>query len=708
MENKQNQADNNLLACLSYVTALHGHARSRAALEKGVVSGLSKGIGAETAAAAAQHAGFNAKVFQEPDAGKISQHLCPLILLSGDQTGFVLRAIEGDDYHIYDPVTQGEETLTLADIKARYKGQYIALKPQTSIDKSAAPKIDKSLSKDWFWSLFKENMAIYRLVILAAILINGFALTIPLFIMNMYDRVIPNAALETGWVFAIGATIVLSFDLAIRIIRGRLIDVAGRRLDVITGVKIFDQLLNIRLSERPASSGVFANMLREFDSVREFFTSASIATLVDLPFALLFVLVIAFVGGPLAAIVLLIMLSIIIVSYALQVALKKDILKAMRAGEDRHGVLVETINGLETIKAIGADQRLRSLYTEHLGDMARYGQEARYFSNLGVSLTYFMQQMMTVLIVVFGMYLIKDNALSVGALIATVLLAGRAVAPMAQIASLMTRMYQTRNALNTITALMHKDVERPANKAFIHRPHLQGEVEFKNLSFVYPQSERKILDDVSFSIKHGEKVAIIGRIGSGKSTIARLMMGLYQPAAGQVLINQTDQAQIDPADLRRNFAYIAQDVTLFRGTIRDNITAARIEASDEDVLRAAQISGVYEFVKTHPLGLDAQVGEGGSALSGGQRQAVALARAMLTKPSLYICDEPTNAMDVQAENAFVQHIKGEVHNKTLILITHRLSLLDIVDRIIVVEQGKVIMDGAKADVIKSLSGGGDA
>ncbi|MEC9235907.1 MAG: ATP-binding cassette domain-containing protein, partial [Pseudomonadota bacterium] len=442
--------------------------------------------------------------------------------------------------------------------------------------------------------------------------------------------------------------------------------------------------------------------------VREFFTSATIAALVDLPFALFFVLVIAFIGGPLALVVLTIMVFIVAASYVLQVALKKDILKAMRAGEERHGVLVETINGLETVKAIGADQRLRSLYTEHLGEMARYGQEARYYSNLGISLTYFMQQMMTVLIVVFGMYLIKDNALSVGALIAAVLLAGRAVAPMAQIASLMTRFYQTRNALNMITALMHKDVERPQNKAFIHRPALQGEVAFKNVSFAYPRSERKILDNVSFSIRHGEKVAIIGRIGSGKSTLARLLMGLYQPAEGQILVNDTDQAQIDPADLRRNFAYIAQDVTLFRGTVRDNITAARIEASDEEILRAAQISGVHEFVKAHPLGLDAEVGEGGSALSGGQRQAVALARAMLTKPSLYICDEPTNAMDVQAENAFVQHIKGEVNNKTLILITHRLSLLEIVDRIIVVEQGKIIMDGPKKDVIKSLSGEGDS
>ena len=709
MENQQNQPDNNLIACLSYVTAVHGHARSPAALEKAVASGISGGVGAETTVAAAEHSGFSAQCFTEKRFEKISPHLCPVILLTGDRKGVVLRSVDGNNYRIFDPASHEEKDASLSEIQDIYYGRYIALKPNNAALKSAPqPKVDKTLSKSWFLDLFKENMPIYRMVLLAAILINVFALTIPLFIMNMYDRVIPNAALDTGWAFAIGATLILSFDFAIRIIRGRLIDIAGRRMDVLTGAKIFDQLLNIRLAERPASSGVFANMLREFDTVREFFTSATIAALVDLPFALLFVLVIAFIGGPLALVVLTIMVVIVAASYALQVALKKDILKAMRAGEERHGVLVETINGLETVKAIGADQRLRSLYTEHLGEMARYGQEARYYSNLGISLTYFMQQMMTVLIVVFGMYLIKDNALSVGALIAAVLLAGRAVAPMAQIASLMTRFYQTRNALNTITALMHKDVERPQNKAFIHRPELQGEVAFKNVSFAYPRSERKILDNVSFNIRHGEKVAIIGRIGSGKSTLARLLMGLYQPAEGQIFVNDTDQAQIDPADLRRNFAYIAQDVTLFRGTVRDNITAARIEASDEEILRAAQISGVHEFVKAHPLGLDAEVGEGGSALSGGQRQAVALARAMLTKPSLYICDEPTNAMDVQAENAFVQHIKGEVNNKTLILITHRLSLLEIVDRIIVVEQGKIIMDGLKKDVIKSLSGEGDS
>lgn len=703
MGNPEADSKSDYLSCLSFITSSYGHARTVASLGRNLTTGMLSGVGPEATVEAAEAAGFNARVINQNKCDEIPEALFPIILCLKDNRAFVLFEKNAQGYHVFDPEKHEKTTLDTATINADYDGRYIAFKLGKNLsDKSSVDTNNYSI--DWFWAFFKDNLSLYKLAFLAAILINIFALTAPIFIMNMYDRVIPNAAIETGWVLAIGAMVVFSFDFIMRILRGRIIDIAGRRIDVMVGARIFDQLINMKLAERPSSSGVFASMLKEFDAVRDFFTSATLASFVDLPFALFFVLVIAIIGGPIALIPLGAIIIILVSSFVFQMSIKKDVMRAMKAGEERHGVLVETITGLETVKAIGADQRLRSLYIQHLGNAAKYNQHARGFANTGVSFANYIQQFMTVLIVVFGMYMIKEQTLSVGALIAVVLLSGRALAPMTQLASLLSRLYQTQTALQTVSALMHKDVDRPANKNFIQRETLKGAVSFDSVSFSYPQINKIALNEITFKINHGEKVAIIGRIGSGKSTLARLIMGLYAPDQGQILVDDSDQTQIDPADLRQNFAYISQDITLFRGTIRENITVAKTDATDEELLRAAKFSGVHDFVKRHPMGLDAPVGEGGSALSGGQRQAVALARAMLMNPSLYLCDEPTNAMDIQAENAFVQHVKGEVHDKTLLLITHRLSLLELVDRIIVLEQGQIIMDGPKEKVIKQLSG----
>jgi ATP-binding cassette subfamily C protein LapB len=303
------------------------------------------------------------------------------------------------------------------------------------------------------------------------------------------------------------------------------------------------------------------------------------------------------------------------------------------------------------------------------------------------------------------MYLIKDSQMSVGALIACVLLAGRAMAPIGQMANLMSRYHGARSALKTLNNVMAKPVERPSNKDFLHRPNIKGKIAFRRVSFHYPNTDRKVLDGLSFVINQGEKVGIVGRIGSGKSTLSRLSMGLYQPTEGAILFDDTECQQIDPADLRRNIAYIAQDVVLFNGSVRDNITISVPHASDEEILSAAKAAGVHNFIANHPLGYDAPVGERGEALSGGQRQCVALARAMLLKPNIYICDEPTNAMDVQAEMAFTKHIQEQTEDKTLILITHRQHLLPLVDRLILIDQGRVILDGARDDIMQKIAEG---
>lgn len=523
--------------------------------------------------------------------------------------------------------------------------------------------------------------------------------------MNIYNRVIPNNAIETGWVLGIGALTVFVFDFIMRTLRGYFIDLAGRRIDIIAGRKIYDQLLNMKLAERPTSSGSFANMLRDFDSVRDFITSATLTTVIDLPFTFLFLLVIWILGGPVALILMGLIMIVFIAGVLLQFPLKALVRKSMKSAEAKHGLLIESIHGLETIKAVGADGRMRARYGRYIAENSGYSQGSRFVSAMGVNISSWVQQTASIFVVLMGMYLVKDGTMSVGALIACVLLGGRAIAPIGQMANLMSRYHSARASLKTLNEIMSKPVERPSQTQFLHRPDLKGKITFKRVSFTYPHTNRKVLDGASFIINAGEKVGIIGRIGSGKSTLARLTMGLYDPSEGTMLLDDTDYRQIDPADLRRNVAYIAQDVVLFNGTVRDNITVSVPHASEEDILEASKAAGVHDFISHHPMGYDAPVGERGEGLSGGQRQCVALARAMLLKPKVYICDEPTNAMDIQAEASFTKHIEAQTKDKTLILITHRHHLLALVDRLILVDQGRVIVDGPRDQVLQSIAKG---
>ena len=394
-----------------------------------------------------------------------------------------------------------------------------------------------------------------------------------------------------------------------------------------------------------------------------------------------------------------------VVGLLMQIPLKAVVRKATKSAEAKHGMLVETIHGLETIKAIGADGAFRAKYGALVGENAAYGQTSRMLSGVGVNTATFIQQIASVVIVLAGMYLVADGVLTVGGLIACVILSGRALSPIGQIANLLTRYHQASGALNTLDKIMAKPIERPEDKNFLHRPDIEGKIAFKNVSFEYPRIKRAVLQDINFTINAGERVAIIGRIGSGKSTCARLMMGLYEPTEGAVLADYTDYRQIDPADLRRNYAYIAQDVILFGGSVRDNIAASMPAATEAKILKAAKSAGVHDFISHHPMGYDAPVGEHGEGLSGGQRQAIALARAMLIQPKVLICDEPTNAMDMQAEAAFKKYVEQEIDDKTFILITHKHAMLDMVDRLILLDQGKLVADGPRDDIIEALNSG---
>lgn len=692
-----------LLECLAFLTQHFGRAKSPHALTAGLAYD-SRNMGPNLFCEAAERIGLKASIVKRPKIHAIPTAVLPTVLVLTENQACVLLEIRGKKATIFLPETKDKKTITLKDLQKDYVGYALFVHPKSEF--TNPENIDaEDPRRHWFWGVVNQNKSTYMMALMGAVFINLFALTSPLFIMNVYDRVIPNNAIETGWALGIGALVVFGFDFIIRTIRGYLIDVAGRRIDVISGQRIYDQVLNMKLKGRPTSSGVFANMLRDFDSVRDFFTSATITGLVDLPFSIFFLFIIYQLGGGLAYILGVLIVITIVIGIILQLPLKYFVRKSTQSSEAKHGLLIETIHGLETVKAIGADGRFRARYGDYLGENAAYGQRSRFVSALGVNAATFLQQIATIVVVLAGMYMVQAGDLSIGGLIACVILGGRAIAPIGQIANLMSRYHHAGSALKTLEGVMRQPIERPMEKQFLHRPDLKGKLTFKKVEFSYPGVDRKVLENISFNINPGEKVGIIGRVGSGKSTIAKLIMGLYDPDDGAIFLDDTDYRQIDPADLRRNTAYISQDVVLFRGSIRDNITASVPHASEEEILRASKMAGVHEFVARHPMGYDAPVGEHGLGLSGGQRQAVALARAMLLRAKIIVCDEPTNAMDVEAENTFVKYIENATENQTVVLVTHKQNLLPYVDRLILMDQGKVIMDGARDQVIAMLQGG---
>lgn len=694
-----------LLECLVFLTKHYGRARSAQSITAGLAYGEGD-MGPTLFCEAAEKIDIKARVVRRSKLKKIIAPVLPVVLILKNHQACVLLKISKDEHSavIWSPETQSERSVKLTDLKQTYSGYAIYVHPKPEFSDPQAPHLEDK-DRHWFWSPVFACKGIYGRVALAAILINLFALTSPIFIMNVYNRVIPNNAIETGWVLGIGALTVFVFDFILRNLRSYFVDLAGKRIDIIAGRNIFDQLLNMRLEHRPVSSGTFANMLRDFDSVRDFMTSATLTTVVDLPFTFLFLFFIWLLGGPIALVLAFLIFIVFIAGVLLQIPLKALVKKSIKSAEAKHGLLIESIHGLETIKAVGADGRMRERYGRYIAENAGYSQGSRFVSGLGANISTWVQQTASIFAILIGMYLVKDEGMSVGALIACVLLSGRAIAPIGQMANLMSRYHGAKTSLKTLNDIMSKPVERPSTTRFLHRPDLKGKITFRKVSFEYPHTDRKVLDSASFIIEPGEKVGLIGRIGSGKSTIARLAMGLYEPTEGTILVDDTDYRQVDPADLRRNVAYIAQDVVLFHGTVRDNITASVPHASEEEILAAAKAAGVHDFISHHPMGYDAPVGERGEGLSGGQRQCVALARAMLLKPNIFICDEPTNAMDLQAETSFTKHIQEHTKDKTLILITHRHHLLSMVDRLIMIDQGRVIMDGTRDKILQAIASG---
>jgi len=694
-----------LLSSLTTLAALLERPISSEALKAGLPHGAER-FTPELAVRAAERAGLSARVTRRPKLSQILPVTLPCILILKGQNACVLTGYPkaGMAEVLIPEGGTASRILPVKELEAQYTGYAIYARPEYRFDQRASD-IRLSQPRAWFWGTLAKFWPIYSHVLIASVLINLFAIASPLFIMNVYDRVVPNNALETLWVLALGVVTVFVFEFIMRNLRTYFVDVAGKNADVIIASRLLEQLMSMKLANKGPSTGAMANNLREFESLREFFTSGTLVALVDLPFIFLFVAVIYLVSGPVAFIPLFAVPLVILVGAILQFPLRNVIEKSHREQTQKHALLVETIDGLETIKASAAEGRVQRSWERFVGLTAESSGKARFLSGLATTFAQVSIQLCTVVVVVYGVHLISAGEITMGALVAATILAGRSLAPLGSIASMLTRLQQSRVALRSLDAIMKSPVERPDGKTFLHRPRLAGEIEVKEVSFSYPSQDCRALDGLSFQIKKGERVGILGRIGSGKSTIARLLVGLYEPAEGGVLMDGTDIRQIDPADLRRNVGYVSQDNYLFFGTLRDNIAFGAPHLDDQSVLRAAEVAGVMDFVRSHPLGLDLQVGERGMGLSGGQRQSVTIARALLMDPPILVLDEPTSNMDNSSEAAFKQRLGEVVEDKTLVLITHRSSLLSLVDRLIIIDSGKVVADGPKDQVLTALKQG---
>ncbi len=693
-----------LLTCLSLVAGLLERPISREALKSGLPHAAER-FTPELAIRAADRAGLTAKVMRRPELDQILAVSLPCILLLKASNACVLTGFP-DSQTAEVAIAEGGGTrkLPIRELQKQYTGHAIFLRPEFKFDARAAD-IRLSSPRRWFWGTLAQFWPIYSHVLMASILINSFAIASPLFIMNVYDRVVPNNAVETLWVLAIGVATVFAFEFIMRNMRTYFVDVAGKNADVIIASRLLERVMAMRLDQKPPSTGALANNLREFESLREFFTSGTMVAIVDLPFIFLFISVIWLVAGPLAFVPLIAVPLVILVGAILQFPLRDVIERTLRESSQKHALLVETIDGIETIKSSSAEGRVQRAWERFVGLTAESSGKARFLSGIATTFSQLAIQMTTVVVVIYGVYRIVDGEITVGALIATTILSSRSLAPLSAIAAMLARLQQSRAALKALDTIMKVPVERSSDKAFLHRPTLSGQIEFDKVCFKYPHQETAALDHLSFSIEPGERVGILGRIGSGKSTIARLLIGLYEPAEGAVLMDGTDIRQIDPADLRRNVGYVAQDNYLFFGSVRDNITFGAPHMDDQSILRAANLAGVTDFLRNHPHGFDLQVGERGMALSGGQRQAITIARAMLLDPPILVLDEPTSCMDNSTESAFKARLTDILDGKTLIMVTHRSSLLSLVDRLIVVDNGKVMADGKKQDVLEALKRG---
>ena len=663
----------------------HGIRKSVAAVREAVET-PSDNFTPTEAISALSNLGFKSS-FGSLKFAQLTPDLFPLIAFLKSGEAIVLKsAPEDGSFQISDPAVKGTAVdLTVDEFRQDFSGYIILAKELNSREKAER-------SGHWFFSAFRKSKWIYVQVMVAAMVSNFLSLTTSLFTMTVYDRIIPNGAFESLIALSIGVIIALGFDFLIKSLRARFIDIASKRADLEISRHLFDRILTLTPAEQRQKTGAMAGTVREFETLREFFNSSTLVVLIDLPFVFFFIYVISLIAGPLAYVPLIAVPLVIIVGLGIQPFLAKITKGSVESSMNKQAILVETLNGLETVSATGSGKLMKKRYEDALNNQSDSGNKIRALSMFIVNFAASVQQYAQIGMIFFGVYLIVAGTITQGALIGAVILGGRTMSPLSQLANTMSRINGALTSYRNLNRLIGTSFNKLLSISPISRPIFAGEIEFKNVSYKFEGASQSVIKNLSFKIPAGQKVALLGKMGSGKSTFSRLVAGIFEPTEGAILIDGVDVRQIDQADTRKNIGVMLQDSWLFSGTIRENIQMGFNEYDDDHMLRICKIAGVDDFVGAHPKGYDLEVRERGLGLSGGQKQTINLARSLLHDPKILLLDEPTSSMDQASEAKVVSALQDACSDKTMLIVTHRNPILKMVDRIFVFEDGSIVAD----------------
>lgn len=692
-----------LMACLKTVCDFHG----LRFVPDAVLAGLpmDKGeLSPSVMPRAASRVGLSCKVVKR-DIPDVNPALLPAVLVLSEERACVLVSVSPDDKHaqvVFSDQSETVETITVESLNAIYTRFVVFLRPERRIGKPD-PVTNNEKQKHWLWDTVSAALGLYKDVLLASVFIGLLSLAMPLFVMNVYDRVVPNGATETLWVLALGASLVLLAELSLRVLRHFFVDLAASRIDVTLTANLMQKVLGFSFKEKPSSTGAFVNNLQSFEAIRSFTNSLTLVALVDLPFAIVFIVIIGLIDGLLALPIL--VGGTILVFYSLYA--QRNMAKLAHTASDvsaaRNGLVTEAVNCFDDVKFFNAGHHVQHEWEQFSIFLAKVNAKIRTAGASVSSAALWTQQSVGIAIIVVGVFLIVEGELTQGALIASYLLSSRAMGPLSQAAGLLSQYHHAAASYDTLSELMNKAEESGAVKKWTQHNTINGRLIFDKVSFAYPGADTHVIARVSFSIEPGERIAVLGNNGSGKSTLHKLLMRAYAPTSGLITLDNIDLQQYEPSTLRNQIGFVPQDINLFKGTLKDNITVFQEDTDEDFVWEILAACGLTDFVNHHPDGLNMNVGEGGKLLSGGKRQAVALARALIRRPSMFLLDEPTSAMDASAEQRIKDMLDRETKGKTLILNTHRQSLLSLVDRIIVVDKGSVLTDGPRDQVLRRLA-----
>jgi ATP-binding cassette subfamily C protein LapB len=629
---------------------------------------------------------------------------CPALLELTEDRAAVLLDTRDNDGLIYAPGMAEPLWVKLEDVAPAFTGRAVLVEADPTRERLNERPWDEAKRKHWFWSEIWKIRRQFWPVVLAALIVNLLAFAMPLFTMNVYDRVIPNKSVATLWVLALGVVLALGLDFTLRVARARLIDELGRKLDAKLSQKLFEKVMNLPMAERQGSTGAFARRVSEYEMVRDFFASTTVVLAVDVTFLILFLGLITILAGWLVIVPIVGICFMLFAGFSLQKAMGQAALDAQADSSLQHSVLVESIGGAETLKAVRAEGQMLGRWRRYSNMSSATQERMRRLSAVAINLASISQQCISIGLLIGGFYQFQQGNMTMGAIIAIIMLAGRSLQPVGQLAFLVTRGKQAFATLDSLQRMMEQADERHAAQRSLLPEVRSGHVEMRDVTFRYPGASRDSLVGINLKINPGERIGVIGRVASGKSTLGRVLCGLYPPTGGEMLVDGLDSRQYHPHQLRENFRFVAQESEVFSGTVRDNLMLGAAQADDQQLIDAVVRSGADIFLSRDAAGFDLPVGERGSRLSGGQRSLLVLARALVTPAKLLFLDEPTGAMDTQTELYFIEHLKTALApDQSLVVATHRHNMLSILDRLIVIEAGKIIADGPRADVLKQLT-----